>query len=114
MRDAARVSQIGDDETGHAGKRFDGACYVLARGLVEIEHNWREVTIAKFIADGDQHGLTFLGEPAEDENDFRGDRVDDVANLFVVEKQIDKLGDLNVVDGDAWLISITYEEVLLL
>src|SRR6516165_6776192 len=42
------------------------------------------------------------------------DGVDDVANLLVVEQQIDELRDLDVVDGDLGLIPRCDDQVLLL
>jgi hypothetical protein len=55
-----------------------------------------------------------LGEAAQQEHAFFSDGVDDVANLLVVEQEIDELRDLNVIDGDRGLILICDDQVLLL
>ncbi|MFZ0653172.1 MAG: hypothetical protein WAZ97_20185, partial [Pseudolabrys sp.] len=51
---------------------------------------------------------------AQQEHAFLSDGVDDVANLIVVEKEIDELRDLNVVDGDRGLVVKCDNQVLLL
>ena len=51
---------------------------------------------------------------AQQEHAFLSDGVDDVANLLVVQQEIDELRDLDVVDRDLGLAITCDDQVLLL
>jgi hypothetical protein len=55
-----------------------------------------------------------LSEAAEDQHCFGGSGVDNIADLFVVEQEIDELGDVDVVYGDVGGITSRHHQVLLL
>jgi hypothetical protein len=60
-----------------------------------------------------RHDPTF-SKAAQQEHACLSDGVDDIADLWVVEQEIDELGDLNVIDGDLWLVFTGSDQVLLL
>ncbi|HKM58732.1 MAG TPA: hypothetical protein VJX28_08290 [Chthoniobacterales bacterium] len=70
--------------------------------------------LSKLLPDGIENGFPLFGKPAQNKHGFGSNRVNDVANFFVVEEQVDELGDLDVVDGDNWLTQISDDQVLLL
>lgn len=79
--DALRIGNIGDYEPGHVRQRRDGLGDVPAGRLVEIEEDWQVVPLAEFISDGVENGFTLRTESAKNQDDFRCDRVDDVADF---------------------------------
>ena len=100
MRNAHRIGEIGDDEAGHARQQGDRFRQVSAGRLFEVEEDWGVVMLAQFLADGTENRLARGGETTEDEDDFRSDGVDDVAELVVIEKNINELRDLQAVSGN--------------
>ena len=95
---------VSDDKPGHVGEGLHCAGQVLAGRLVEVEEDRRVVAPSQFLPEGIKHRLALVREAAEDQDDLRGDGVDDVANPFIVEEQIDELGDLKVVDSDVGFV----------
>ncbi len=60
----------------------------------------------EFISQGIQDGFPFRGEAAQDEYDLGGDRVDDVADFLIVEQQVNKLCNLDIIYRNDRLSSI--------
>jgi hypothetical protein len=60
--------------------------------------------VAQFLPNGIEHGFAFWGKTAQDQHRFGGNGVDDLANLLVVEQQVDKLGHFDIVHRDHRLI----------
>lgn len=89
-------------------QRTDGLSKVATRWLLEIKHNREIIPSAQFVSKSVKDPFTPRRKAAEDENQFSANRVNDVANLLVVEKQVDELGDLDVVDGDDRLTKRSY------
>ena len=61
-----------------------------------------------------EHCLMLSREANEDQHPLGSNGVDDVADLLVVEHEVDELGDLNVIDGDLGLARMCDDQVLLL
>src|SRR5262249_46242593 len=61
-------------------------------------------TLTQFFSQSLRDGDPALCKPTEQEHAFLSDGVDDVANLLVVEQEIDELRDLDVIDGDLRLV----------
>ena len=59
------------------------------------------------------HRFALRREAAEDQHYFRGDCVDDAADLLIVEEQVNELRELDVIDGDLGLIRRGNHEVAL-
>jgi hypothetical protein len=49
LRDAARVSQLGNDEAGHAGQQCDSLSNVLSGRKLKVEQDRQVVTLAQFL-----------------------------------------------------------------
>src|SRR5262245_57662438 len=96
MWDTARISQIGNDETGHAGERLDRSGQVFSIGFIEVEQNGQEVTFAQLLAYSIEHCLTLIRETTQDQNRLGGNGVDHVTNFLVMKQEVDELRDLNV------------------
>jgi hypothetical protein len=54
---------------------------------------------SKLLPNGIENHFPLLGKAAKNQHDFGSDRVDSLANLLVVKKQVDELSDLDLVDG---------------
>src|SRR5258708_28237334 len=113
MRYAARICQVGNDEAGHTCQRLDSSRQVLACGLIEVEHNWREIPVAKFLANGVKDGLAFGRKATEDQNGFRSNRVDNFLDPLIIHQEVNELGDRYVVDGYAGLVTRGNDEPFL-
>src|SRR4029077_7840019 len=101
LRNAARVSEVGDDEAGHAGEQRDCLSNISVFRHVEIEQDWQVIVLSKLLSEVVEDGFTFLRKAAQDQHPFRGNRVNDVANFFVVEQQVDELSNFDVVYSDS-------------
>jgi hypothetical protein len=85
----------------------------LVLGLVEVEHHRDEVPFPEFIAQPLEDSEPAAGKAAKQQDTLLADGVDDVADLFVVEQQVDELGHLEVADSDLWLVFPSDDQVLL-
>ena len=112
--DAHRVSQVGDDETSHPGYQRHRLGDVPRGWSSEVEQDREVVTLAQLLAYRVEDCLTLIGKATEDQDRLGGDGIDDVANLLVVEQEIDELRDLNVIDGNLGLVPTRNDQVLLL
>src|SRR5437879_4397086 len=70
--------------------------------------------LSKLLPDRIEKGFSLLGKAAQDQHGFRGDRVDHVTDLLVVKEQVDKLSNLDVINGDVRIVTGSYDQVLLL
>jgi hypothetical protein len=98
------VAQIGNHKPGHVRQRRDGFGNVPVRRLFKVEEDRQIVPLAKLVSDGVEYGLALGREAAKDEDDFGRDRVDDVADLFVVQEQTDELSNFQTVGCNAGLV----------
>jgi hypothetical protein len=87
---------------------------VLGLGLVEVKDHRHEAEVAEFLSQPLQDHHPALSEATQQEHALLSDGVDDVANLLVVEQEIDELRDLDVIDGDLGLERRCDDQVLLL
>src|SRR6516225_2739718 len=95
-------SWIGDvdyDEAGQACQNLNGLRKIAPLWAFKIKNDWQETLIPKCVPQRVKNGFSILRKATEDQHRFRGDRVDHITNLLVVKKQVDELGDLDVVDG---------------
>ncbi len=60
-----------------------------------------------------KNGFPLGCETTEDEHDFRGNGIDDIADPFVVEDEVDELGDLEIIYRDLRLPGCGNNEVRL-
>jgi hypothetical protein len=81
---------------------------------VEVEQDWQVVMLAQLLTNSVENCFTVSSEATEDQHRFRCDGVDNVADLLVVEQQIDELRDLDVVDSHLGLVLRRDDQVLLL
>ena len=65
----------------------------------KVEHDRKVITLSKLIPDGIKNGFSLFGKSAQNQHRFRGDRVDNFTDRLFVEKEVDKLRDLKVVDS---------------
>ena len=102
-RRGPRVGDVGDDELGQPREQSDCLGEVLRLGLVEVEHDGQVAALAEFIAERSRTAiLPSVNRPSRS-TPF-ANRVDDVADLLVVEQEIDELRDLDVIDGDLGVV----------
>jgi hypothetical protein len=98
--DAAWLRQVSDNEPGHIGQGLNRSSEILAGRLVEVEQDREVVALPQFLSQGIEHRLALRREAAEDQHGLGGDGVDGIADLLIVEKQVDKLRDLDAINGD--------------
>jgi hypothetical protein len=60
-----------------------------------------------------QDDFSFGRETTKDQYRFRCNRVDDIANFFVVDEQVDELSNLDVVYRDGGFVRRNYNQILL-
>ena len=58
--------------------------------------------LSEYVANGVENVLPFFGEPAQDQHRLRGERVDNGPKIFVIQKQINELSEVDVIDSDGW------------
>src|SRR5215217_3863403 len=114
MGNAARVSEVGDDEPGHAGKCLHRPGDILANRGIEVEDDRDEIPAAQFLPNGIQYRFTLRSEAAQNEDDLRSDGVNDITDFLIVKQQINELSDLKVVHRNNWLIFMSDYEVRLI
>src|SRR3954469_6306706 len=112
--DFCRVRDICNHEACEAGQHFDRLGHVQACGDREVKDNWKQAPLPQLLPQGIEDRFTLLREAAEDQHRLGGDRVDDVADLLVVEQQVYELRNLDVIDGDLGLVARGDDQVLLL
>jgi hypothetical protein len=82
---------VGDHEFCHVRQRRDSLRDVTAGWLLEIEEHRQVVPLAEFLTDGVENDSSFRGEATKDQDDLGCDRINDVADLLVVQEEVDKL-----------------------
>src|SRR3954453_7002089 len=112
--DAARVSQVGDDEARQVSQGRNCSCEVLAGWLVEVEQDRHVAPVAQFLAQSVEDCFALRGETPKDEYCLLSDGVDDVADFRIIQQEIDELRDLDVVDGNLGLVPRRDNQILLL
>src|SRR5262249_12513857 len=73
-----------------------------------------EAKVAQFLLQPLQNLDPTFSEAAQQEHALLSDGIDDIANLLIVQQEIDELRDLNVVDGDGGFVLRCDDQVLLL
>src|SRR4051794_24271878 len=96
LGDAARVSQISDDEAGHAGQQRDGFGDVAGGWDIEVEQDRQVVVLTQFLAYGVENRFALWRKTPQDQHRFPRDRVDNLTDLLVVEQKVDELRNLDV------------------
>src|ERR1039458_7769517 len=94
-------------------QRRDRLGDVPVRWLLEIEQHWKVVPLPKLVPDGVEYGLAVWREAAKDEDDLGRYGVDDVADLLVVQQQVDELGDFEAIHGNGRFICRCNDQISL-
>ena len=113
LRHTSCLREIRDNRSREVSQRRNGFGDVAVAGSLEIEKDWYQSSAAELISYGFQNWFSLLVEPAEDQNGFLADRLDDVPDSPVVEEQVKKLGDLEAVCHHYVLLWRSNDEVAL-
>src|SRR4029079_16698037 len=94
---------VRDDEPRHMRKQRYCLRCVAARRLREVKDDRGVVAGTECLAQCVEDTLPLFSKAPEDEHNLRRQRVDDVADLLVVQEQIEELRKLQVVNRDRWV-----------
>ena len=88
VRDALRITQIGNYEPGHVRQRRNRFGDVPVGRLLEIEKDRQVIPLAEFVTDRIENGLALGSDPAKDQDDLGRDGVNETSNVFFMEEQV--------------------------
>src|SRR6516165_1697833 len=108
------VRDVCDHEVRQPGEQPDSFSEILRLWLVEVENDRQVAAVSEFFPQPLQDLNAALSEAAQQKHAFLSDGVDHVADLLVVEQEMDELRDLNVVDGDLGLIRVPCNDQVML
>src|SRR4051812_13804754 len=94
------LGDVGDDKAGQTSKYVDCLRKVFRFWSFEVEDHWQEAALAEFVPQPLQNGAPVVGEPSQQEHALLPDSVDNLADFWVVEQEMNKLSNLNAVDRD--------------
>lgn len=95
-RAAAWVGEIDNGKPRHLRENSDRVRKIFAPELSEVEKHWHKIVAGKFVANCVQNNLPLWREPAENEHNFRCNGVNGITDFWVIEKQVDKLGNFEL------------------
>jgi len=96
-------SMVGVRPAGVGHPRFDGLRWWPLSAVSTREDHRHEAEVAEFVTQPLQNFHPAFSEAAQQEHAFLSDGVDDVANILVIQHEIDELRDLDIVDRDLWI-----------
>lgn len=80
-------------------------------GPFEVEEDGDVAVGTEGFAERIEHWFAGLRKTTEDENHFAGDGVNDLADLVVVQHEVEELGDFEIVHGDFGFIKWRYANI---
>ncbi len=82
------------------GKGANGFPHYLGMCWLKIKENRQIVVLAQCFSEGIQDCFPLRSKPPENKDRFSGKRVNDIANFFVVQQQVDELSNFEIVYSD--------------